>query len=451
MSTVILLSGGSGSRLWPLSNEARSKQFLKVLRDADGAAQSMVQRVVAQLRRELADVRLVIATSEAQVPSIEAQLDGAYSLVVEPERRDTAPAIMLAGAYLHDELGLADDEPLVVMPIDSFVDDRYFKLVSELEDTVRANAADIVLLGVKPTHPSSKFGYIVPREDAEENEGAALPVETFVEKPDQAHAEDLLARGALWNCGVFAFRLGYLRSKAAQFIDASSYEEMQARYSEFPKISFDYAVVEHASSISVVPYDGMWKDLGTWNTLTSEMRDEVAGRVITDGARGTYVINELTIPLVTLGINDAVVVATPDGILVADKDASANMKPYVQRAAEDRAMCEHRRWGEYRVLDHACYSDGARSLTKHLRIDEGCQISYQRHARRDEIWTIVDGSGEVALDGVVTPVTRGDSISIAAGSLHAIRALSCLQLVEVQIGAELTEEDIERFGFFWED
>lgn len=450
MASVVLLSGGSGTRLWPLSNEARSKQFLKVLRDTGGNSQSMVQRVVSQIRAAAPQAQILVATSAPQVSSIRAQVDGDYGIAVEPSRRDTAPAIMLAGAFLHSVRGLPDDEPVVVMPIDSYVEDRYFELVETLADAVRRNVSDIVLLGVKPTRPSESYGYIVPDAQGAAAAGGAIPVASFTEKPSRDAAEELISAGALWNCGVFAFNLGYIRAVTARYTEAASYDDLVDSYDDLPKRSFDYEVVEQAESVSVVAYDGMWKDLGTWNTLAEEMRDSQAGRVVSDNIAGTHVINELNIPLVALGIEDAVIVATPDGILVSDKAASANMKPYVERAAEGRAMYEARNWGEYRVLDHAAYGSGARSLTKYLKISAGSQISYQRHRLREEIWTVVDGSGEVVVEGNVSSIGRGDAISIPRGSLHGIRALSDLHIIEVQIGPSLTEDDIERFGFYWD-
>ncbi|MEG0504747.1 MAG: sugar phosphate nucleotidyltransferase, partial [Raoultibacter sp.] len=373
--------------------------------------------------------------------------EGDYDIVVEPHRRDTAPAIMLAATYLHSVRACDDEETVIVMPIDSYVDDQYFELVQHLDEAMKQLDSDMVLLGVKPTHPSSKFGYIVPSED---QNGDVWSVASFKEKPSLDEAEELLRRGALWNCGVFAFRLGYLRSVTAAFTDANNYEALCERYDDLPQTSFDYAVVEKAQSVGVIRYEGAWKDLGTWSALTEEMQETEAGRVTSSQVDGTHIVNELNIPLVALGVEDAVIVATPDGILVSSKEASAAMKPLVERASEGRAMYETRNWGDYRVLDHASYQDGSKSLTKHLHIKQGSQISYQRHLLRDEIWTIADGQGEIALDGVVHTIEKGESISISHNQLHAIRALTDLHVIEVQIGSRLTEEDIERFGFYWD-
>lgn len=370
MIHLVLLSGGSGTRLWPLSNSSRSKQFLKVLRDSAGNHVSMVQRVIGQVRAVDAPIDVTIATCAAQENSIRAQVSGEYSLVLEPERRDTAPAIMLACGHLARVQGADLADTVVVMPIDTYADQAYYDGIVRLDKSVQEDFADLMLLGVEPTYPSQKYGYIVPEAAGS---GDARRVSNFIEKPDGATAESLIAKGALWNCGVFAFRLGYLARLAAGYLQADSFEEFRARYAELPKNSFDYEVVERASSVGVVPYVGTWKDLGTWNTLTDEMADYTSGRVVVDEAtvENVHVINETGLPMVVAGLANSVVVATPDGVLVSGKEASANIKKQVAQATESRPMYERRRWGEYRVIDSSVFPDGAKSLTKELVIRRG--------------------------------------------------------------------------------
>jgi len=208
---IILLSGGSGKRLWPLSNDARSKQFLRLLTAPDGTKESMIQRVVRQIKSAHLTDDIVIATGSNQKDPIENQLGDAISIVTEPCRRDTFPAIMLACAYLASE-GTPADEPVIVMPCDSYTESGYFEAIVKMAEGVRRGEADMVLMGIEPTYPSSKYGYIVPDRSAGESaEGDGLmPVKRFTEKPDVPTAERLIAEGALWNGGVFAFRLGYL-------------------------------------------------------------------------------------------------------------------------------------------------------------------------------------------------------------------------------------------------
>lgn len=448
MIHLVLLSGGSGTRLWPLSNSSRSKQFLKVLRDAEGNHVSMVQRVFRQIRAVDADVDVTIATCAAQEDSIRRQVEGGYALVLEPERRDTAPAIMLACANLALEQRADADDTVIVMPIDTYADQAYYDGIVKLDAAVQSGFSELVLLGVEPTFPSVKYGYIVP----ETPEGELRRVVRFTEKPEKAMARELIGKGALWNCGVFAFKLSYLTDLASKYMPVNDFKRFRDRYSELPKNSFDYEVVEKAASIGVVPYSGEWKDLGTWNTLTDEMADASAGRVVVDEptCENVHVINETGFPMVVAGMRDAVVVATPDGILVSSKEASAGIKAQVAQAAESRPMYEQRRWGEYRVLDSSVYPDGAKALTKELVVRDGKQMSYQRHAHRSEVWTIVSGTGEVVLDGLVRQVRAGSVVYINKLQMHAARAVgSELRIIEVQQGDILVEEDIERFGDYW--
>jgi mannose-1-phosphate guanylyltransferase len=448
MIHLVLLSGGSGTRLWPLSNSARSKQFLKVLRDNQGNHVSMVQRVFKQIMNVDADLDITIATSENQENSIRSQIEGDYALVLEPERRDTAPAIMLACAHLALEQGAGAEDTVIVMPIDTYADQGYYDEITKLDEAVQNDFADLVLLGVEPTYPSEKYGYIVPKTPV----GELRKVERFTEKPKEADAKRLIALGALWNCGVFAFKLGYLNMLTKKYLDKPNFSEFIAEYSLLPKNSFDYEVVEKADSIGVVSYAGSWKDLGTWNTLTEEMADNVSGRVVIDDStcNNVHVINETGLPLVVAGINDAVVVATPDGILVSSKEASKSIKSQVNKAAASRPLFEQRRWGEYRVVDSNVSLDRMKSITKELLIHEGKQLSYQKHEYRSEVWTVVSGTGEVVLDGLVQQVRPGSVINISAGEMHSARAVgSDLCIIEVQLGEVLVEDDIVRDGDFW--
>lgn len=447
MVHVVLLSGGSGARLWPLSNSARSKQFLKVLRDVDGNHVSMVQRVFGQIAAVDANLDVTIATSAIQADALAMQVGGRYALAAEPERRDTAPAIMLACAHLGMVQGASDDDTVIVMPIDTFADQAYYDRIPVVAGVVESGASDLVLLGVEPTYPSEKYGYIIPSSAS----GDSWPVETFREKPDELTAESYIARGGLWNCGVFGFRLGWLRDLTRGYVDASSYGEMLERYRELPKNSFDYEVVERAENISVVPYAGTWKDLGTWNTLAEEMAEAVAGNVWVDKdtVSNVHAVNETGLPMVVAGVTDSVVVATPDGILVSGKETSAHIKGLVEEASSGRPMYERRQWGEYRVVDEGDYGDGSHSLTKELVILPGCQLSYHCHSHRSEAWTVVSGEGEVVLDGEAHVVRVGDSVRIAPKQMHSARAETELHIVEVQVGWSLVEEDIEKYGHFW--
>lgn len=445
---IILLSGGSGKRLWPLSNDTRSKQFIKLLTAPDGSKESMVQRVVRQLCEAGISDSITVATSLSQRDSIINQLGEEVPVVTEPERRDTFPAIALASSYLALERKCPSDEVVIVMPCDPYTESGYFDTILRMADAVNADAADLVLMGIRPTYPSAKYGYVVPAAGTRE-EGLHR-VSRFTEKPDVTTAGNLISEGAFWNGGVFAFRLGYMTDIVRRYVPAGTFAEIRSRYGEFPKISFDYEVAEKAQSVAVVPFAGEWKDLGTWNTLTDELPEHAVGNVVMDPCSvNTHVINELELPIMCIGARDMVIAASNDGILVSDKGRSEDIKTYADRLHR-RPMFEERRWGEYRVVDTAEFPDGYKSLTKQLRIRAGKGISYQVHRHRDEVWTFIDGEGELVLDGVRSLVGRGDTVTIRKGVRHAVRAVSDLTFIEVQSGDLLVEEDIERFDCDWE-
>lgn len=442
---IILLSGGSGKRLWPLSNDARSKQFLRLLTRPDGEPESMIQRVVRQIRNAGLTDEIVVATGANQKDAIESQLGGSLSVVTEPCRRDTFPAIVLACSYLASK-GTSADEPVIVMPCDSYTGAEYFNVIGKMAHAVGDGVADLVLMGVRPTYPSAKYGYIVPAKKVEAD--GALPVKRFTEKPDVSTAEKLISEGALWNGGVFAFRLGYLNDIAARLMPGMDFAALRKNYDKLPKISFDYEVVEKATSVAVMPYDGQWKDLGTWNTLTDEINQPFHGNVVVEDCGGSYVINELEIPVVAIGAKNMVIAASPDGILVSERAKSENLKHLVDGLGR-RPMYEERRWGEYKVIDYIEFRDGNCALTKQLTLRPGCSLSYQRHNFRSEVWTFINGEGEIVLDGERRTVKAGDIFNIAVGELHALRATTPLTFIEVQQGTNLVEDDIERFDYEW--
>lgn len=446
---LVLLSGGSGKRLWPLSNDARSKQFLKVLENKNGVQCSMVQRVWEQLNDVGLGGSTVIATSKSQVDVIQNQLGNNVPLIIEPERRDTFPAIALAATYLYSIKGISLNEIVAVLPVDPYVQENFFDRIKDLEQVIRETEADLALIGVKPTYPSEKYGYIVPK--VEKEKGDFLTVSHFKEKPSEEVARELIKKNALWNCGVFAFKLNYVISRLLELDLPIQYEELLKKFDRLPKNSFDYEIVEKAEKIVSIVYEGDWKDLGTWNTLTEEMPAEVIGKgIVSVDSKNTHLINELDIPVAILGISNAIVAVSPDGILVTDKDASPKVKELVS-SFEQRPMYEERRWGWYQVLDYTKFPDGREVLTKKIGVNSGKNLSYQLHHKRCEVWTIIEGEGEFALDGRIITVKPGDVLNITLGAKHGIKATTDLQFIEVQSGTDLVEEDIVRVFITWEE
>lgn len=428
---IVLLSGGSGKRLWPLSNDIRSKQFIPFFRQSDGARHSMAQRVCGQVRHAIPGAQITIATSKAQVSVLRNQLGEAVDICVEPCRRDTFPAIALVSAYLHDVKGVDENEAVAVCPVDPYVEDSYFSAVHQLTQLVGTGAADLMLMGVEPTYPSEKYGYILPQ-----NKETVSHVLSFREKPDADAAQQYIDEGALWNSGVFAYCLGYVLTRARRLLGCSDYEGLLAAYESIEKISFDYAVVEHETNIGVLRYGGAWKDLGTWNTLTEIMEETALGdAVLDDGCRNTHVVNEMDVPVLVMGAQNLVVAASPEGILVADKAASSYMKPYVERISQP-VMFAEKSWGSFRIID---VEEG--SLTLKVTLNAGHAMNYHSHAHRREIWTVVSGCGSVRLDGAERPAAAGDVIDIPAGMKHKISARERMVVIEVQVGASISKED----------
>jgi mannose-1-phosphate guanylyltransferase len=444
----VLLSGGSGKRLWPLSNDARSKQFLKVLENSNCEYESMIQRVWSQISSIGLNSSSVIATSKSQVDMIQSHIGSDVRIVVEPDRRDTFPAIALSALYLYSVVGIDLNEVIAVLPVDPYVETIFFERVNMLENLIDTSGADIALLGATPSYPSEKYGYIVPEKV---NNNGVITVNKFKEKPSKKQAEELIRQNALWNCGVFAFKLEYLISILEKKGLPINYEQFLNQYNQLPKISFDYEVVEKTKNIVVLPYDGNWKDLGTWNTLTEEMATTQLGKgIISEDCKNVHLINELDIPVTVLGACNLIVAASPDGILVSDKEASPRIKELVE-TFNNRPMYEERRWGWYRVLDYTKFEEDKEVLTKRIGVNAGRNLSYQVHDYRDEVWTIIKGNGEFVLNDQLSFVKPGDVIKIRSGEKHAIRAVTNLEIIEVQTGSQLIEEDIIRLYMTWEE
>ena len=323
------------------------------------------------------------------------------------------------------------EEAVVVCPVDPYVDESYFKALKSLGDLAADGEANLVLMGIEPTYPSEKYGYIIPRSKEQ-----VSPVDTFKEKPDVETAKDYISKGALWNGGVFAYKLGYVLKRAHELIDFTDYYDLFNKYDTLTKISFDYAVVEKEDDIAVMRFAGEWKDLGTWNTLTEAMEEPVIGKGIMDETcENVHVINELDLPLLCMGLKDVVVSASPDGILVSDKNQSSYIKPYVDNI-EGQIMYAEKSWGSYRVMD---VED--ESMTIKVTLKAGHQMNYHSHEHRNEMWTIISGEGRTIVDGMEQSVSAGDVITMQAGCKHTIIAVTELKLIEVQLGREISVDD----------
>ncbi|MBE5962341.1 MAG: cupin domain-containing protein [Lachnospiraceae bacterium] len=444
---IVLLSGGSGKRLWPLSNDLRSKQYIKLVNDEEDTKEkcSMIQRVWKQLEKSGLASHSIITASKGQVEIIKSQL-GNVDIAVEPNRRDTFPAVAISCAYIKSVMGAKKDDVVAVLPVDPYTEDAYFETVKHLEKILTVSDAEIALMGAEPTYPSEKYGYIIPGKQGKEY----IEVKGFVEKPDKERAKKLLDEHAIWNCGVFCFRLGLMEEKAEAYGLKLDYHEMFNHYDKLPKISFDYEVLEKSEHLVAASFKGLWKDLGTWNTLTEEMGSDSIGNTIMDKqCENTQVINELDIPVVTMGTKNMVVVAAYDGILVADKNQSSYIKD-VTAELHMAPMYEERRWGTLKSIDRNS-KDGEFTLTRKIKIFKGKSSSYHYHEHRIEIFTALSGEAEMILEGVKITLTQGSAICIQANQKHAIQAITEFEYLETQVGAAVGNDDITRITFNWDE
>ena len=394
---IVLLSGGSGKRLWPLSNDLCSKQYIKLMNPDEAEHSestekcSMLQRVFGQLKAASLSENTIVCASDSQVELIESQLDGQAEVAVEPMRRNTFPAVMLSCAYLLSNKGAKPDDVVAFLPVDPYTTVEFFNKIKSLGEYIEKQDSVIGLLGGVPTYPSTKYGYIVP----EKNGSEPFAVKGFREKPDEATAQ-----------------------------------------------SFDYEVLEHWKNIVAVQYDGIWKDLGTWNTLTEEMKEQSIGDVTWDKTcENSHAINVLGVPMVVMGAKNMVIVASHDGILVADKHQSSYIKDCLENIP-DESRFEERRWGTIKTIDNND-EDGTHSVTKRIKILAGKTMPYHTHAQHTETITVISGMGKLILEGTEVDLLAGSTVSIASGKKHSIKALgSDLRLIEVSLGVTCDDEQV---------
>ncbi len=433
---VILLSGGSGKRLWPLSNDIRSKQFIRIFKRDDGVYESMVERVCRQIFSVDPDASVTVATSKSQLSMIHNQLAERVGVCVEPCRRDTFPAIVLATAYLTDVLGVSPDEAVVVCPVDPYVEEDYFKALARMAKEAEKSDAGLLLMGIEPTLPSESFGYIIPKD-----RGSLSSVLAFKEKPSREIAEQYIKEGALWNGGVFAYKPSYLLSRARELIGFTDYDDLLARYERLEKISIDYALVEREKNVRVLRFCGVWRDLGTWRALTSVMEDNVVGEgVVGKACSDVHILNEINLPVLTMGVSDVVVAVSPEGILVSDKNSAEYIKPYVERISS-RVMFAEKSWGSFRILDA-----GETWLTVKVTLTAQHAMNYHSHSHRDELWTVIEGRGLAVIDGTDVALTVGSVVRIPRGARHTVYAETELKLIEVQTGEEISVSDKQKYA-----
>jgi mannose-1-phosphate guanylyltransferase len=424
---TILLSGGSGKRLWPLSNAARSKQYIRFLADKQtGKPCSMVQRMWGQLKKAGLTQNCVICAGGCQEEILRSQL-GSVNVAVEPEGHDTFPAVALSCTYLKNRMKAGDDDIVCILPADSYTDQSYFEALKHMPAVLSQSGAQIVLMGVIPTSPSENYGYILPKCRV----NGYLRVEGFVEKPNTVMAKELLKKGALWNGGVFCLRIGTVLDELVRNGLPCDYDALCRNYQKLPAVSFDYAVLEKCNDLAAVVFDGMWKDIGTWSAVSKILDNTAQGNCLIDpSCRNVCVINETNIPVVTLDTHELMIIASTDGILVTDNQSDLRLKQAVS-ALPPRPTFEERSWGTATVLDFCC-SGEIGYLIKRLLVRAGKGFGPQCE-ELDGSMTVLEGNGKITLGEEEKTLLPGRCFQIPKGKTYCLHAGENLLLIQTQI------------------
>lgn len=323
---IILLSGGKGKRLWPLSNNSKPKQFLKLLKKEDGTYESMLQRTYRKIKGKDESANILVTAAQDQIDEIYDQLGYDVNVSIEPSIRDTFSAIVLATAYLKEKMHVLASESVLVCPVDTLSGDDYYNFLPILDEIINKEEENLTLVGIEPYYPSEKYGYILPAST-----NFISKVIEFVEKPNIENAKKFIKQGALWNSGIFAYKINYILKKAQEIIGYSSYTHLYKTYQEIKRISFDYAIVELEKSIQVVRFPGKWKDLGTWGTLIEELPYNTIGNTLCENCNNTHIINIGHKPIVCIGVDNLIVAASSEGFLIVSKDKADDIKSIIER------------------------------------------------------------------------------------------------------------------------
>ncbi len=461
---VLILAGGSGERLWPLSRKNYPKQFLKLHGDT-----SLLQQTTERVLGVVSPKDVVVLTgsdykflvlSDLKALRHPGNKEPGFHIIMEPVSRNTAPAIALGVKYCIEKLQCNEDEVVflspsdhIIMPIDGFA--GYVRLAEEI-----ARKGFLVTFGVRPDRPEAGYGYI-KSGTRYQTAGSRnyYQVEKFTEKPDVETAKRYISEGGYyWNSGMFAFRLGTIMEEMRKYtpeimkIMDLSYEEMTSQFGKMPAISLDYAVMERSDKAAVLPFDLFWNDIGSWDALYDVLgkdkdRNVKMGDVFTVDTQDTMIIGNKR-HIAAIGLKDCIVVDTDDALLIAKKgkaqkvkDIVSNLKKDARPEAEEH-VTTHRPWGSYIVLE-----TGPRYKIKRILVNPGEKLSMQMHHHRSEHWVMVKGSAKVTIGSKETFIHENESVYVPKSTMHRLEnpGKVPLEIIEVQNGEYTGEDDIVRY------
>jgi mannose-1-phosphate guanylyltransferase/mannose-6-phosphate isomerase len=449
---VVILAGGSGTRLWPISRHSFPKQFLHF-----GDKQSLLQKTVKRFLGEFDAQDILIMTHQQyfhlvknQVSSLDPRLES--QIIVEPERKNTAPAIALAVKYMQEFMNAQDDECFVVCSSDHLLSPENVFLEGIRRGIYLAQKKQHVVFGIRPNKPETGYGYIKPKK-------GCSGVEKFVEKPDVATAQQYVLSGEyLWNSGIFVFQIGHLIQELSKVCPTISekmhgaFSEMVQNFAEMPDISIDYALMEKSSTISVIPLEITWSDVGSWDSVY-EMLDKDSdqnvkiGNVLAQDTRNCLIVGDKRL-ISTIGLDEVFVIETEDALFIGKKGESQKVKGLVEelRKRESKETIEHltthRPWGKFTILE-----EGDRYKIKRIVVEPLQRLSLQMHYHRSEHWVVVKGTAKVTTGDKETLLHENESIFVPKSTVHRLEnpGKVPVEIIEVQVGEYVGEDDIVRY------